>query len=102
MIGDRIRVRAGDRICSDGRVVEGSTTVDEQLVTGESWPAQKAIGDSVFGGTLNLDGSLVVELTAAPSEGSIQRLIRAVNEARAEKDATSDWPNARRRGFSSS
>jgi heavy metal translocating P-type ATPase len=84
-LGDRIRVIAGDRICSDGRIVEGITSVDEQLVTGESWAAHKSTGDAVFGGTLNLDGSVVVELTASPLEGTVQRLIRAVNEARAQK-----------------
>jgi heavy metal translocating P-type ATPase len=84
-LGDRIRILPGDRIPSDGRIVKGTTAVDEQLVTGESRPAHKSAGAAVFGGTLNVEGAVIIELTAAASEGTVQRLIRAVNEARAQK-----------------
>lgn len=84
-LGDRIRVLAGERFPTDGRIVEGRTSIDEQLVSGESCPVHKGVAAKVCGGTLNLDGVVVVELTAAPEDGTIQRLIRAVYEARAQK-----------------
>jgi len=83
--GDRIRLLAGERFPTDGRIVEGRTSIDEQLVSGESCPVDKGVGATVCGGTLNLDGAVVVELTASPADGTIQRLIRAVHEARAQK-----------------
>jgi heavy metal translocating P-type ATPase len=83
--GDHIRVLAGERFPSDGRIIEGNTTVDQQLVTGETWPEHKPTGAEVSGGTLNLEGVVVVELTVPPCDGTVQRLIRAVHEARAQK-----------------
>jgi heavy metal translocating P-type ATPase len=83
--GDHIRVLAGERFASDGRIIEGNTSVDQQLVTGETWPEHKPTGTEVSGGTLNLEGVVVVELTVPPTDGTVQRLIRAVHEARAKK-----------------
>lgn len=84
-IGDRLRVRAGERIPSDGQVVRGSATVDEQFFTGESWPAEKGPGYSLLGGTLNLDGDLVVEVTAPPQQGALGRLVESVRTAQLSK-----------------
>lgn len=84
-IGDDVVVRAGDRIPVDGRVVSGRTTVDEQLLTGESWPIEKAVGSRVVGGTWALDGELLVRVDVASDETVLQRLVKAVDEARQHK-----------------
>jgi heavy metal translocating P-type ATPase len=96
--GDHIRVLAGERFPSDGRILEGNTSVDQQRVTGETWPEHKLAGAEVSEGTVNLEGVVVVELTVPPSDGTVQRLIRAVHEARAQKgsyerlaERTSAW-----------
>ncbi len=78
--GQWIRVLPGERIPLDGVVEAGSSFVDQRLVTGESNAFRVATGDSVFGGTANLDGSLEIRVTAPASQGVIQRLIEAVHE----------------------
>lgn len=83
--GDCLRLLPGERVPTDGRVVAGQAAVDEQLVNGESQPSVKGLNDSVHGGTLNLDGELVIEATASASEGTLQRLVEAVAEARRTK-----------------
>lgn len=85
--GDRIRVLAGERFAADGRIVRGRAAVDEQIFTGESQPAIKEPSDAVLSGTLDLDGELVVEVTAAAGAGALNRLIAAVREARQAKGA---------------
>lgn len=78
-------VRAGERIAADGRIVRGCAAIDQQILTGEHQPLVKEVGDIVFGGTLNVDGDLTVCVTAAAHAGALQRLIEAVQRARAEK-----------------
>ncbi len=87
-IGQRIRVRPGDRIAADGRIVAGSSSVDEAPITGESAPKSKAVGDAVFAGSINGDGvlSVVVERTAA--DNTIARIIHLVEEAQEAKAPT--------------
>ena len=77
----RLRVLPGERIATDGRVEQGRASVSEQLLTGESRPMTKRPGDEVFGGGLNLDGELVVRVTAPVAEGSLARLIELVRVA---------------------
>jgi len=83
--GDLLRVLAGERIATDGRVERGCASVSEQLLTGESRPVTKHPGDMVLGGGLNLDGELIVRVTAAVHEGSLARLIELVRVARSTK-----------------
>lgn len=83
--GDRVRVRPGESIPVDGRVVEGASGVDESLVTGESMPVEKAVGDEVIGGSLNQAGTLVVEVTKVGAESFLQQVARYIEEARAMK-----------------
>ena len=64
-VGDRVRVRPGERIRADGRVVAGASEVDQATITGEPLPADKTAGDEVFAGTLNGTGALTVEVTRA-------------------------------------
>ncbi len=83
--GDKIRIKPGDSIPVDGRILEGSSSVDESLVTGESLPVDRNIGDEVIGGSINKSGTLLVEVTAAADEGFLQEIVRHVEEARALK-----------------
>ncbi|MDR7400956.1 MAG: cation-translocating P-type ATPase [Armatimonadota bacterium] len=83
--GDRVRVRPGERVPADGVVVEGASTVDESLLTGEPMPVDRSAGDEVVGGSLNQLGSLVVEVTRTGPDSFLQAVARHVAEARALK-----------------
>ncbi len=83
--GDRVEVVPGERVALDGRVVEGRSEVDESLVTGESRPVEKEPGAAVIGGTVNLHGSLVFEVTRVGKETVLAGIVRAVEEAQARK-----------------
>ncbi len=82
---DQVRVLAGERIPADGCIFNGFAAIDEQLVTGESHPTVKQIDDNVFGGTLNLDGQLVIEVAADAGQGALQRMVEAIQQARVIK-----------------
>jgi Cu+-exporting ATPase len=79
--GDRLRVRPGDRIPVDGSVEEGSSVVDESMITGESMPVAKAPGAKVVGGTVNQTGSFVVRAEKLGSETLLAQIVRMVAEA---------------------
>lgn len=83
--GDWLRVRPGQRIATDGRIRRGQAAIDQKIVTGESLPAIKEAGDEVFAGSLNQDGDLLVEVTAAPRAGALARIVQAVSAATAAK-----------------
>jgi heavy metal translocating P-type ATPase len=83
--GDRVRVRPGESIPVDGRVVEGASGVDESLVTGESMPAEKNVGDEVIGGSVNQSGTLLIEVTKVGAESFLQQIARYIEAARAMK-----------------
>ncbi|MBS0206095.1 MAG: cation-translocating P-type ATPase [Planctomycetes bacterium] len=85
VVGDCLHVRAGERIPLDGRVWQGRGVVDEQFFTGESTPVEKQPGDSLLGGSLNLDGDLLIEATSPPTGGALGRLVEAVRTARLSK-----------------
>ncbi len=84
-VGDRVRVRPGERIPVDGRVESGRSVVDESMVTGEPMPVARASGDVVIGGSLNGGGSLLVEVTVVGEGTFLQQVIRHVEDARALK-----------------
>ena len=84
-VGDRMRVRPGEQIPTDGVVVDGDSTVDESMVTGESVPVSKAPGDEVVGSTVNGTGVLVVEATKVGEDTAIQRIVRTVKEAQSRQ-----------------
>ncbi|WP_417262868.1 heavy metal translocating P-type ATPase [Celeribacter sp.] len=79
--GDRLRVRPGESIPVDGEIVEGSSSVDESMITGEPVPVKKAQGDAVTGGTLNKSGSFVMEAQAVGSETTLSRIVAMVAQA---------------------
>jgi len=83
--GDVLRVLPGERLPVDGHVVAGCASIDQQMVTGESHPAARTVGDEVYSGTLNIDGDLRIEVTAADGQETVSRLIDAVRTARSVK-----------------
>ena len=79
--GDRLRVRPGERVPVDGHVVEGTSSVDESLVTGEAVPVEKGPGAAVIGGTINSGGSLVLVAERVGSETVLAQIVRMVRQA---------------------
>ncbi|WP_299268262.1 heavy metal translocating P-type ATPase [Halorientalis sp.] len=84
-VGDRMKVRPGERIPTDGTVKNGSGAVDESMVTGESVPVEKSEGDEVVGSTVNQNGVLVVEATKVGSETAIQQIVSMVKDAQSRQ-----------------
>lgn len=80
-----ILLRPGERIPLDGRVVEGNSSIDQSLVTGESVPAEKKSGDDVYAGTLNLSGLLKIAVTKGAEDTLVSRIVRLVIESRQRK-----------------
>jgi Cu+-exporting ATPase len=83
--GDRLRVRPGERIPVDGDVVEGRSSVNESLLTGESLAVKKTAGEPVTGGTLNQNGMLVIQVTRLGEETTLAQIIRMVRQAQMSK-----------------
>jgi len=79
--GDRLRVRPGERIPVDGKILEGASAVDESMVTGESMPVEKSVGDKVIGGTLNASGSFVMDAERVGRETMLAQIVKLVSEA---------------------
>ncbi len=79
--GDLVRVRPGEKLPVDGVVTDGSSTLEESMLTGESVPVTKTVGDTVIGATLNRTGTLVVRVTAAGADSTLAQIIRLVEEA---------------------
>jgi cation-transporting ATPase V/Cu+-exporting ATPase len=84
-VGDRLRVRPGEKIPTDGEVVDGASAVDESMLTGESVPVDKAVGDRVAGATVNTSGALTVRATAVGRDTALAQIVRTVEEAQAGK-----------------
>ncbi|MFE4380211.1 heavy metal translocating P-type ATPase [Streptomyces cyaneofuscatus] len=87
VIGDRFVVRPGEKIATDGKVVEGSSAVDASMLTGESVPVEVTTGNSVTGATINAGGRLVVEATRIGSDTQLSRMARLVEDAQNGKAA---------------
>ena len=85
VVGDVVVVRPGERIPVDGQVIEGQTSVDESLLTGESIPVFKKVGDSVTGGTINGTGYFKFKATRVGSETVLAQIIKVVQEAQSSK-----------------
>jgi heavy metal translocating P-type ATPase len=84
-VGDLVRVRPGERLPVDGRVMAGRSAVDESLVTGEPMPVEKTEGGAVIGGAINGLGTLLIRVTAVGPETFLQQVVRQVEDARALK-----------------
>ncbi len=87
-LGDVFVVRPGDRLPTDGTVVEGASAVDQSPVTGESVPVEKSVGSTVFAGTINREGFLAVRVDRPAADSTLARIIRMVEEAEARKTRT--------------
>ncbi|QVW23337.1 cadmium-translocating P-type ATPase [Pseudomonas hormoni] len=83
--GDRVEVRAGDRVPADGRVLSGQASLDTASITGESVPVEAGVGMSVFGGAINLDGLLRIEVTRTGSESTLGKVIALMQSAERSK-----------------
>ncbi|MEM9120595.1 MAG: heavy metal translocating P-type ATPase [Cyanobacteria bacterium P01_F01_bin.56] len=83
-VGDRILVKPGELVPTDGMVIEGASILNQASITGESVPVEKTIGDEVFAGTLNGHGALRIKLHQPPESSLIQRVIRLVQQAQTE------------------
>ncbi len=83
--GEILLVRAGEKIPLDAKVVEGESSVDESMLTGESLPIEKTVGDTVTGGSLNLNGVLYVEVTNVQGDTTLDKIIKFVEEAQSKK-----------------
>ncbi|HUE85243.1 MAG TPA: heavy metal translocating P-type ATPase [Vicinamibacterales bacterium] len=97
-VGDRLRVRPGERVPVDGVVIEGSTTIDESMVTGEPIPVEKSAGAAVTGGTVNGTGTFVMEAERVGSDTLLSQIVRMVSEAQRSRapiqrlaDTVSGW-----------
>ena len=79
--GDRLRVRPGEKVPVDGRVVEGRSNIDESMITGEPIPVEKGEGDAVIGATINQTGSLMIEAEKVGSDTMLSQIVQMVSEA---------------------
>ncbi len=84
-IKDAVVVRPGEKIAVDGVIIKGNTSIDESMLSGESLPVNKMVGDTVYGGSLNLDGSIVFEATKVGSQTLLSQIIKMVEEAQTSK-----------------
>src|SRR5579871_6340334 len=84
-IGDLITLRPGDRVPTDGKVAEGNSAVDEAMLTGESVPVDKTAGSDLFAGTVNLNGRLVMRVTATGEETALAHIIASVQRAQTSR-----------------
>lgn len=83
--GDLIRVRPGEKVPVDGIIVEGETSIDESMVTGESLPVDKVVGATVIGATLNKNGTLIIKATSIGEDSMLSGIIKLVSEAQGSK-----------------
>lgn len=84
-VGDRVIVKPGERIPVDGRVVEGRSSVDESMITGEGLPVSREVGDTVIGATVNKNGRLLVEASRVGADTALAEIIRMVEDAQGSK-----------------
>src|SRR4051812_42563389 len=85
VVGDRVRVRPGEKVPVDGVVTDGATAIDESMLTGESLPVDKAVGDAVIGATINRTGTVVLRATAVGADTALAQIVRLVEDAQGAK-----------------
>lgn len=98
-VGDRILIKPGELIPTDGIIQGGSSTVNQAPITGESIPIEKSVGDEVFAGTINGSGALTVELHKPPESSLIQRVIRLVEQAKTSQPPSQQFLEQFERGY---
>jgi len=87
-VDDRVLVRPGDKVSADGIIIQGSSSLDDSPVTGESIPVVKTVGDEVFAGSINVDSALHVRVQKTAADNTIARIIELVEQAQASKAPT--------------
>ena len=92
--GDRVLIRPGESIPADAEVVTGQSAVDQSAITGESLPVEKRPGDTLSSGTLNTTGALTARVTRLPSESTLAKIVRMVEDAREQKSRTQRFTDA--------
>jgi len=97
-VGETLIIRPGERIPTDARIITGTTTIDESMITGESMPVSRRDGDPIIGGTVNRTGAIKAVVTRTGSETTLQQILRTVEQAQSSKapiqklaDAISSW-----------
>ncbi len=85
LVGDKIRVRPGEKIPVDGKIIEGVSTIDESMVTGESIPVDKKFGDMVIGATINKSGTFIFLATKVGSDTMLAQIVKMVAEAQSSR-----------------
>jgi Cu2+-exporting ATPase len=91
--GDRVLVKPGEKIPADGEIVEGATSVDESMLTGESVPVSKDLGDMLIGGSINGEGSVTLMVSRTGEESFLSQVIELVRQAQESKSRTQDLAN---------
>lgn len=91
--GDHVLVRPGEKVPVDGEIIEGKTTIDESMLTGESVPVEKETGDEAIGGSVNGEGSLIISIKKTGEETYLSQVIKLVKEAQESKSKAQDLAN---------
>lgn len=89
--GDRVLVKAGERVPADGHIIAGATAVDESAITGEPVPAHRSIGDEVFAGTINGQGTIEVAVACGAGDFTISQIAKLVEQAQAQRSPAEDF-----------
>ncbi|MFB9218761.1 heavy metal translocating P-type ATPase [Kurthia sibirica] len=90
-VGDKLLIKPGERVPTDGRIIEGTTSIDEAAITGESIPVTKTMAAEVFAGTVNLSGAVTIEMTKPNSESLFAKIIELVQSAQSEKSPSQQF-----------
>ncbi|TWT24356.1 copper-translocating P-type ATPase [Planomicrobium sp. CPCC 101110] len=90
---DRVLIKPGEKIPVDGLIIEGKSTIDESMLTGESIPVDKSVGDNAIGGSVNKEGSLIMEVEKTGEASYLSQVIKMVKEAQESKSRTQDLTN---------
>lgn len=92
-VGDKVVVKPGEKIPADGKVMEGETSINEAMITGESKPVSKKAGSEVIGGSINSEGSVTVEVKKTGKDSYLSQMIELVRDAQASKSKSQDLAN---------
>jgi Cu2+-exporting ATPase len=91
--GDKVVIKPGEKIPADGKVVEGQTSVNEAMITGESKPVEKSQGNKVIGGAINGEGSITIEVEKTGKDSYLSQVVEMVRQAQQSKSKTQDLAN---------
>ena len=90
-LGDHLLIKPGELVPTDGVIIEGTTSIDEAAITGESIPVTKLVGADIFAGTVNMTGAVTMEMTKPNSESLFQKIIKLVQSAQSEKSPSQQF-----------